>query len=191
MSKTARDGQGEPMADMAAELFVGGSASSSFAELETALVALEQELCREMTSEERAAVFFKQGQVQEKRQDYDAAITAYQTGLTFPHGRWLAYYLRNNLGFCLNFKRRFAEAETWCRGAIAISPEPYNAWKNLGVSLEHQGRPLEATLCYVCAISQGRGEHRSRMHLRRLVQRVPSTGTLRMVRQCFPPEQCN
>jgi tetratricopeptide (TPR) repeat protein len=161
--------------------------------LDTTLAALAEALREEISPEERAGMFYQQGCLYEKRQDYVAAVEAYQAGATLPAGeQWRAYFLRNNLAFCLNFMRRFAEAERWCRDAIALEPALYNAWKNLGVSLEHQGRPLESALCYVCAISQSGGQEvRSRMHLRRLVQRFPSTGTLVVVKQCLPTEQYN
>ena len=58
--------------------------------------------------------------------------------------------------------------------AIDIQPEQYNAWKNLGVSLEHQEQYEEAAECYLKAVVCSEGEKRTIDHLFRLVERHPS-----------------
>jgi tetratricopeptide (TPR) repeat protein len=50
---------------------------------------------------------------------------------------------------------RYCEAEEFCRAAIEIDPDRYNAWKNLGVSLQGQGRMGDAALSYCEATDRG------------------------------------
>jgi len=109
----------------------------------------------------------------ERARDYPKAIKFYEASLVvFELNNLTArYYQYNNLAFCLNYSERFLEAEEYLRKAIAILPKQYNAWKNLGVSLEHQGQYEEAAVCYLKAIFLSHGEQRSRRHLDRLIER--------------------
>jgi tetratricopeptide (TPR) repeat protein len=54
-----------------------------------------------------------------------------------------------------------------------MNPERYNAWKNLGVTLEHQGKYEEAAERYQKAAICSRGERRSIRHFFRLLKRQP------------------
>lgn len=119
-------------------------------------------------------LIFMQGQISERRGDFDQAIRYYLKSLFCnPRHPWLQYYLFNNLGFCYNYNQDFKKAESFCRKATEINPGRYNAWKNIGVSLEHQGRYFEATKCYLRAMTLNREDPRAAMHLTRLIKRQP------------------
>lgn len=125
-------------------------------------------------SERAACMLIKEGGYCEKVGDYPNALRFYESSLPFEIKDPIFRYFRlNNLAFCLNFFSRFEEAEKYLRQAVDISPERYNAWKNLGVSLEHQSQIEEAAECYLRAIALSGGEHRSVTHLKRLMGRYP------------------
>jgi tetratricopeptide (TPR) repeat protein len=130
----------------------------------------------EQQGQERTArKLIEEGGYCEKIRDYESAVDFYAAGVRVPKtNETLIYFSLNNLGFCLNFMRRFEEAEKFIRQAIDFWPETYNAWKNLGVSLEWQGQYEEAAECYLKAVRLGQGEPRSQMHLYRILRRHPS-----------------
>jgi tetratricopeptide (TPR) repeat protein len=90
-----------------------------------------------------------------------------------PVGEPTWYLLHNNLGYCLVQMRRYAEAERWCRAAIAINPLRHNAHKNLGLACEGQGRTVDAALAFVQAVKREAGDPRALRHLRELVGAHP------------------
>lgn len=117
----------------------------------------------------------REGAASEGFDDYESALKFYKASIAFlVSNPKLRYFRLNNLGFCLNFFRKFEEAEEFLRAATAMGPERYNAWKNLGVTLEHQGKFEEAAECYLKAIESSRGEPRSVCHFRRLLVRQPA-----------------
>jgi len=123
-----------------------------------------------------AKMALSEGGYCEKVGDFPKAIRFYETsigiyGLKDP---LLRYLQLNNLAFCFNFYERYSDAEKLLRKAITVLPHRHNAWKNLGVALEHQGQFEEAAECYLKAIIFCPGDHRSRWHLDRLVERYPS-----------------
>ena len=125
-------------------------------------------------SERVACMLMREGAYCEKIGDYQNALRFYEGCLPFEIKDQLIRYLRlNNLAFCLNFFMRFEDAEKYLREAVRILPERYNAWKNLGVCLEHQCQLEEAAECYLKAIILSKGEGRSMMHLKRLIDRYP------------------
>jgi len=123
----------------------------------------------------RAYLLFRKGQISEILFEFNDALISYCRALaspTMPEN--IHYYLWNNMGFCWLYKQEFKNAEHCCRRAIELNPRQWNAWKNLGVSLEHQGRLQEAFEAYTRAaqLSQGRGV--ALLHLWRFNQRHPS-----------------
>ncbi len=54
-----------------------------------------------------------------------------------------------------------------------LGPHSWEAWKNLGVSLEHQNQIEGAFLAYFKAVILSRGQAVPVMHLTRLSQRYP------------------
>ena len=124
---------------------------------------------------EVADFLLREGSYCEKARDYESGVVFYRACVALmsedPFNR---YFSLNNLGFCLNVVRKFDEAEKVLRKAIDFSPEKYNAWKNIGVSLEWQGQYEEAAECYLKAYNVSKGEPRSHLHLKRLLDRHPT-----------------
>ena len=105
------------------------------------------------TTEAQAALYLSLGQLLEQLQDYDSAILCYSRALAMePVNQQIWFLIHNNLGYCLNILGEFEDAEACLREAIRIDPERHNAYKNLGIALEGQGRSLEAVNCYVDAV---------------------------------------
>ena len=126
-------------------------------------------------TERITALLIREGGYCEKRGDFHLAIKFYESSLQFEiENEGSRYFRFNNLAFCMNYMKRFEEAEPLLRQAIEILPEQYNAWKNLGVSLEHQGQIEEAAECYLRAVTLCAQNRRPAMHLKRLVERYPA-----------------
>jgi len=125
----------------------------------------------------RAFCLLEIGKAHEGKPDFRAAADAYRQGLALPPEQtptW--YFLNNNLGFCLNQLGRFAEAEPFCRAAIAFQPYMYNAHKNLGVSLQGQGRLVEAAHSLLEAARRSGSDPRALGHLEDLLAQHPEVG---------------
>ncbi len=112
------------------------------------------------TPERRAECCLGAGGLMEKLGDFEAAASLYRRILPLePVNPDVWYFCHNNLAYSLNQLGRYAEAESYCRRAIAIDPRRHNAYKNLGLVL---GGPREvhrggSGLSYCCAsLSPGR-----------------------------------
>lgn len=117
---------------------------------------------------------FKEAGYCEKTGDFQGACWLYEASLDFKAADAEDKYFRfNNLGFCLVFLKRFEEASDYLEKAIELAPEKHNAWKNEGVSVEHQGAITAAAECYINAINKSRGESRCIKHFKRLLARHP------------------
>lgn len=95
--------------------------------------------------EMKAQCYLRLGQLKESEEDYRDAMLLYAEAFSLEPGTdntW--YFLHNNFGYCLNRFRMYSEAEYYCRTAIGINPGKYNAYKNLGLALEGQGKYVEA-----------------------------------------------
>jgi tetratricopeptide (TPR) repeat protein len=98
----------------------------------------------------QAACHLRLGQFAEQARQYDVAYKHYGQGLVLnPERQDVAYFLHNNMGFCLNFKGRYKESEAVCRRAIEINSQRANAFKNLGVALSGQGDRLGAAWAWI------------------------------------------
>jgi len=119
-----------------------------------------------------AYAMFKAGCMFENLRDYKKAAKCYDISidLNVPSPE-ASYWQFNNLGFCLNYLKDFAGAEKMCRIAINMIDERHNAWKNLGIALEHQGRLTEAMDAYKCSIERANTDPRPQHHLERLIKR--------------------
>ena len=102
---------------------------------------------------------------------YDKGITSYATMVKPDSAR--GYWLFNNNAFCHDYERLFLEAQKLAEKAISLDRERHNAWKNRGVSLEHQGNYVEAAASYLASyIKCGGGDDpRPIMHLKRIFRR--------------------
>jgi tetratricopeptide (TPR) repeat protein len=129
----------------------------------------------EPCSDAKAKFAFTLGEIAECVQDYERSIRFYSDSVALHHS-WehIRYYANNNLGYCLNTVGRFAEAEPYCRTAISNGPTTSNAYKNLGISLEGQGRLQEAVETYILGTQADSGDNRSFLLLHELLKREPS-----------------
>jgi tetratricopeptide (TPR) repeat protein len=119
--------------------------------------------------ERKALYYLKMGQFMEQIRNYDSAIVYYLHAFSLePVNNETWYFINNNLGYCLNFFGRHQEAEPYCRDAIKIDPQKYNAYKNLGVSLEGQGQYTEAAKLYIKAVQVNAADPRALVHLEKL-----------------------
>ena len=144
---------------------------------EGAVAYLEKILTLEDDPDARARCLLTMGQLFEKKGDFEAAATAYSRAFTLQareNETW--YFLNNNLAYSLNQVGRHAEAEAYCRAAIAIDPERHNAHKNLGLSLQGQGRYLEAAQCLLAAAQARPDDFRALGHLEDLLAKHEEIG---------------
>lgn len=96
---------------------------------------------------------FALGQIMGKMHDFENAVSYYQEASALCKViSNITYWINNNLGFSLCMLKRFCEAEKYCRMAIDLNPGLFNAFKNLGLSLEGQGKLREAIDAYITAI---------------------------------------
>ena len=144
---------------------------------EGALAYLEKILTLEEDPDARSRCCLTMGQLFEGMGDLPEAVAAYSRAFALPareNDTW--YLLNNNLGYSLNQIGRHDEAEAYCRAAITIDPERYNAHKNLGISLQGQGRYLEAAHCLLTAAHAAPGDTRALSHLEDLLARHEEIG---------------
>ena len=138
---------------------------------------LEKVLTLEEDPEARARCVLAMGQVFERKGDFPAAVAAYSRAFALPSRQDRTWYLlNNNLGYSLNQVGRHAEAEAYCRAAIAIDPSRYNAYKNLGISLQGQGKYLEAAQCFLKAAQAAPDDLRALGHLEDLLAKHEEIG---------------
>lgn len=94
---------------------------------------------------------FSLGQLHEKINDFSTAIVYYKKSLDLisESDQHIRYYIFNNIGYCYIILNDFIKGEDYCRQAIDINPKKCNAYKNLGISLEGQGRYSDAVKMYL------------------------------------------
>jgi tetratricopeptide (TPR) repeat protein len=103
-----------------------------------------------------------------------AALEVYSKAVELPQEPGLvAYFIRNNAGYCLNQEGRYREAEAHCRAAIEINPRQYNAHKNVGIALQGLGRYSEAAKCLMTAVIACPENPRALVHLEDLIAAHP------------------
>jgi tetratricopeptide (TPR) repeat protein len=124
--------------------------------------------------EKQASYYLALGQLMEQMQDYAAAISYYSHAFSLePINNPTWYLINNNLGYCLNHFKKHTEAEGYCRNAIRIDQERHNAYKNLGIALEGQGKYPEAAESYFKAVKANAGDPRAFGLLEKLVVEHP------------------
>lgn len=122
----------------------------------------------------RSQLLFQAGEMSAGLRDFNAAIGYYCRSLACAsRPEDLHPAILTNLGFGWLYKQDFKTAEQCCRQAIQFGPHSWEAWKNLGVSLEHQNQIDGAFLAYLKAVVLSRGRVVPVMHLTRLSQRHP------------------
>jgi len=163
------------MAELNKEVFPKFKRALRFNELLEILHELQE---RPFMAPAAIDLYLKQGSTCEELRDFAKAIDYYTKGLAAyatmaEPDPVRGYWLFNNSAFCHNYEQRFPEAQRLAEKAISIERETHNAWKNRGVSLEHQEERVEAAACYMAAyIKCGGGDDpRPMMHLKRIFRR--------------------
>jgi Flp pilus assembly protein TadD len=137
-----------------------------------ALAVATDYLAGTLDVEASAEAFFHLGQAMENIQDWESAIRWYTQAMELrPRSTFYWYMIHNNIGYSLNQQGRFVDAEVYMRKAISIDPHRANAFKNLGLSLEGQGRLAHAARSYVGSIRADAADPRALRHLEELVER--------------------
>jgi tetratricopeptide (TPR) repeat protein len=141
---------------------------------EIALQYLERLRSVVTDSEKLAQSYLAMGQMMEQLDDFAAAAQYYSQGLSLEPSNSLTWYLiNNNLGYSLNQLGKYAEAEAYCRAAISIDPQRYNAYKNLGVAREGLGQRAQAAQSFIQAVKANAADPRALQHLEKLVAGHP------------------
>jgi tetratricopeptide (TPR) repeat protein len=142
--------------------------------LDLAMAHFRSILGRTENVDAAAQILMAMGQTAELSDDFEMAEQFYRTALSLDAGNeHTRYFMRNNLGYSLNRLGRHLEAEPLCRQAIEIAPRRANAHKNLGLSLQGQGRFREAGSAFVAAMRANPGDPRAFRHLKELVANQP------------------
>lgn len=103
----------------------------------------------------RAYLLFQKGRVSECLYEFDSALDYYCRALASPMiSSDIQCSLWKNVGFCWLYKQDFKNAEICCRRAIELDRNQWEAWKNLGMILEGQGRLDEACDAYRRAVQK-------------------------------------
>ena len=137
-----------------------------------AFFMLEEFLNDPAMMNQKAYLLLKKGRISEFLYEFDDALIYYCRGLA-SHivPRKVYFALWHGVSLCLLYKQDFKEAELCCRRVIELDPNQWEAWKNLGVSLEHQSEIKESLDAYVKAVKLIKGNEVSVLHLRRFIER--------------------
>lgn len=120
----------------------------------------------------RAYLLFQKGRASECLYEFDNALIYYCRGLaSHVIPRKIYFSLWHGVSLCLLHKQDFKQAEFCCRKVLELDQSQWEAWKNLGVSLEHQERFEEAVDAYGKAIKLSEKNEVAILHLLRLVKR--------------------
>lgn len=122
------------------------------------------------TPEEQAERILDMVQTPERVGDNRAALDVYTKAFELSQeANPIWYLLNNNLGYCLNMEGRHQEAEIHCRAAIKIDPARHNAYKNLGIALQGQGKYSDAARSFMAAAIACSEDGRAFRHLEDLI----------------------
>ena len=140
-----------------------------------ALFCLKALLERTPYVQDKVWALYAMGQIMEQLSKYDQALTYYQEAANFCHRTYERFYwINNNIGYCLCMLGRYQEAEKYCRVALNTDKSRANAYKNLGLALEGQGRLREAVDYYITATKINAQDVRAANHLEKLLRNNPS-----------------
>jgi tetratricopeptide (TPR) repeat protein len=138
------------------------------------MVYIEQLKALTDEPEKQASYYLAAGQLMEQVDDYESAVEFYRQAFSMePVNNQTWYLINNNLGYSLVQLGQFENAEPYCRAAIEIEPRRYNAYKNLGLSLQGQGIYPEAALSFVESVKANPRDIRALLHLIKLMMTHP------------------
>ena len=127
-------------------------------------------------TDHRAYLLLKKGRASEYLYEFDDALIYYCRGLA-SHivPRKIYFDLWHGVSLCLLYKQDFKQAELCCRRVIELDPNQWQAWKNLGARLEHQGYLKESIQAYIRAVNLSRSNEAAILHLERFNKRYPES----------------
>ena len=121
-----------------------------------------------------SCLFLRLGQIAEQINDYSSAEKFYRDSLALgPPDEDVAYWVNNNLGYCLNVLGRPAEAEAYLKRAVELLPTRSNAFKNLALCYQSLGRPVEAVEQFIAATHANAADPRSLALLEKMLEEQP------------------
>jgi len=121
--------------------------------------------------ERQASYWLALGQTMEQVGNFEEAASYYRHAFSMePSESETWYFINNNLGYSLIQLGQFQEAEPYCRAAIRIAPRKQNAYKNLGLTLQGQGKFLEAAEELIRAVRANSTDPRALHYLEALIQ---------------------
>jgi len=139
-----------------------------------ALFCLKELLERTPYVQDKVWALYALGQMMEQLSEFKPALTYYQEAAKFCHRSYeLFYWINSNTGYCLCMLGRYQEAERYCRIALDTDKNRANAYKNLGLALEGQGRLREAIDLYIAATKINAQDVRAAKHLETLLKKHP------------------
>ena len=88
----------------------------------------------------------------ERAEHWSAAENFYRRALKLDAGDpFVRYFANNNLAYVLIQMQKFDAASEYCKVAIGIHPNQYNAHKNLGLACMGQGLAVDAAWSFITA----------------------------------------
>ena len=123
---------------------------------------------------QRAYLLLKKGRISQFLYEFNEALICYCRGLASHIIPLKIYFaLWDGVSLCLLYKQDFKQAELCCRRVIELDSNQWQAWKYLGVSLEHQGYFIESLEAHIKAVKLSCGNEMAILHLQRFHQRHP------------------
>ena len=159
--------------------------------LEGAVICIEQLITCTDDPEHLAQFYMTLGQLKALMNDFESAILYYLHAKSLqPRDKETAYFIRNDLGYCLGNLGKHEEAEGYCRAAINIDPDRHNAHRNLAIALQGRGRYADAARSFIRAVDAGPADPRA---IKLLVSLVDEHGEIahdipdikQEVKRCF------
>lgn len=125
-------------------------------------------------TDHRAYLLFHKGRASEYLYEFDDALIYYCRGLA-SHSvpRKIYFDLWHGVSLCLLYKQDFKQAELCCRRVIELDSNQWQAWKNLGVSLECQGYFNKSFEAHIMAVKLSGSHEVAVLHLQRFHYRHP------------------
>jgi tetratricopeptide (TPR) repeat protein len=130
------------------------------------------------------------GQIATDEQRLDAALMHFSAALhAGPQKQKVTYVLHNNIAYCLNQLGRFIDGERHCRLAIETDWNRASAYRNLGLSMQGQGKTVEAAWALVEAMKSDSTDNRARGILQKLIAQNPNMVVqFPWITQCLYPD---
>ncbi len=152
---------------------------SMMGQQDRAMVYIEQLKALTDEPEKQASYYLATGQLMEQIDDYENAVKFYRQAFSMePVNNHTWYLINNNLGYSLVQLGRYEDAEPYCRAAIEIESRRHNAYKNLGLALQGQGKYPEAAEAFIAAAKRNPSDMRALLYVIKLSMEQPELSDL-------------